>query len=53
MLPEYNPSFSGMQDDTELEWLLCLASALQARDQQAAEPAAEGLPLPLVTPLES
>jgi hypothetical protein len=53
MLPEYYPSFSGIQDDTEIEWLLCLASALQARHQQTATPAVEGQPLPQVPPLES
>jgi hypothetical protein len=36
MQPEPNPPFVAAQDDSELEWLLCLASALQTRTQQAA-----------------
>ena len=49
MLPEPNPPFVADQDDAELEWLLCLASTLQARDQQAAKSAPEGQPLPQAT----
>ena len=40
MLPEPKSSFIAAQDDAELEWLLCLASALQAGNPQAAEAAA-------------
>jgi hypothetical protein len=34
------PSF-GTEEDAELEWLLCLAAALQAREQQAKKLEAE------------
>ena len=53
MLPEPNPPFVADQDHAELEWLLCLASTLQARNQQAAKSAPEGQPLPQATLLES
>jgi len=35
MLPQANPSFSANPDDAEFEWLLCLASAMQARERPA------------------
>ena len=40
MLSEPNPQFVAAHDDAELEWLLCLASAVQARNQQTAKAAA-------------
>jgi hypothetical protein len=46
MLPQPNPSFCATEGDAELEWLLCLAAAIQAREQQAAKPAAERQPPP-------
>jgi hypothetical protein len=44
MAPEPNPPLVDAQDDAELEWLLCLASALQAREQPAAESHAQRQP---------
>ena len=41
MLPQTNPSFCASESDAELEWLLCLASALQARGKQTAKSVAE------------
>jgi hypothetical protein len=52
MLPEPNLSFIDTQDDSELEWLLCLASALQAREQQLAKSAAKRQPPPEPTLLQ-
>lgn len=46
MLPQTNPSFCASESDAELEWLLCLASALQARGKQTAKSAAERQPPP-------
>jgi hypothetical protein len=46
MLPQPNPSFCATEVDAELEWLLCLASAMQAREKQTAKSAAEHKPPP-------
>ena len=46
MLPQSNPSFFTTSDDTELEWLLCLAAAMQAREKQTAKSADESQPSP-------
>jgi hypothetical protein len=40
MLPKSSPSLRA-SPDAELEWLLCLAAALQARQKQPANSAAE------------
>jgi hypothetical protein len=44
MLPQPNTSFFPTPDDSELEWLLCLAAAVQAREKQQAELAAKDEP---------
>jgi hypothetical protein len=46
MLRQHNPPFRATEGDAELEWLLCLASAVQAREQQAAKSAAKDEPHP-------
>jgi hypothetical protein len=46
MLPQPKQSFFPSQDDAELEGLLCLAAALQAREQKTPKPAAERRPFP-------
>ncbi len=46
MLPQSKPSFFETSNDAELEWLLCLASALQARHNRPARLAAESHSLP-------
>jgi hypothetical protein len=46
MLGQPNPTFRATEGDAELEWLLCLASAIQAREQQAAKSAGKGQPHP-------
>jgi hypothetical protein len=45
MLPNSSPSVLA-KPDAELEWLLCLAAALQARQKQPAKVAAEFRPAP-------
>ena len=35
MVPQPNLSFFANPDDAEFEWLLCLASAVQARERPA------------------
>jgi hypothetical protein len=39
-----NSSFCAAEGDAEFEWLLCLAAAIQARDQQAAKSVAKDQP---------
>jgi hypothetical protein len=45
MVPKSSPSFLA-NTDAELEWLFCLAAALQARQIQPAKLAAECRPSP-------
>jgi hypothetical protein len=45
MLPKASPSFLA-NPDAELEWFLCLASALQARHKQSEKLTVERQPLP-------
>jgi hypothetical protein len=41
MRPKRIVSFFAAESDAELEWLLCLAAALQAREQRAEKLAAK------------
>jgi hypothetical protein len=45
MLPKSSPSFL-VNPDAELEWLLCLAAALQSRQKQPSKLTAEFQPSP-------
>jgi len=46
MVPQPKPSYFASPDDAELEWLLCLAAAIQTREQPQRTFEPECKPLP-------
>ena len=46
MPPKPSQPFSATQSDAELEWLLCLAAALQTHQREFSKPTVERLPPP-------